>query len=675
MYFKLALSNVKKSYKDYLVYFLTIVFSVALFYSFNSFEDQEALLSLSNSSREMVKMLFEVMSILSVFVSIVLVFLILYANNFLIKRRKKELGLYTILGMPKGKMSKILIYETALIGIFSLVTGLVIGVIFSQALTVFTATLFEVSLNYKFMFSMHATIVTICAFAIIFFIVMLFNTLILNKYKLIDLLNAERKSESLKILNIQLSVILFIISVCLLGWDYYQMLVFGFMKVNILRVIVIGSVGTLLFFMSLAGFLLKFAQCSKKLYFKNLNMFVLRQISSKMNSNFASMSVVCIMLLLSIGALSTGINLNSSSNASLKNMTPYDFSSYITTFNVDSSINNEFLNEIEQYNESISDQTKDEHYLYSYFSEKATLGNLMKKFSTDVKDIETIPPSLMDQPLEIIKLSDFNKQARNAGKEEITLASNEARINTLYHSFLEDILIDFDYNNTLEIFNKDIKLVEEYSEVPFATSQTSSELYLIVNDDIIPANINPNTIYYNANVEPNADMITLTDNYQNKLSDIISADSNNTIVRSMINNKTEILEANKGMSITFIYIGLYLGIIFIISSAVILALQQLSDASDNVKRYNTLRQIGTEEKMINHTLLLQIGIYFMLPLLLAIAHCYVGITSINDVIVMMGQSSVLSASLITGCIIGVIYLAYFYVTYSGYKAIIKKKKN
>ena len=136
---KLALRNVKKSYKDYFVYFMTLMFSVCLFYTFNSFSSQEQVLNLSTSQSTVLKTVGQFMNVLSVFVAIVLAFLILYANNFLIRRRKQEFGIYMLLGMPKRDISRILVYETMAVGFLSLLSGLLLGALCSQLLGIFSA--------------------------------------------------------------------------------------------------------------------------------------------------------------------------------------------------------------------------------------------------------------------------------------------------------------------------------------------------------------------------------------------------------------------------------------------------------------------------------------------------------------------------------------------------------
>ncbi len=195
----------RRALRTSLSYFLTLTFSVCLFYTFNSFQSQQAVMKLNDSQLMIVDQLTLLMRLVSIFVAVVLAFLILYANNFLIRRRKKELGLYTMLGMPRGKISRVLVYETLTIGIISLISGMILGLIVSQVLTAVTANLFAVPLDYHFVFSPSATIMTVFSFSMIFFITMIFNTMVLNRYKLIDLLNADRRNDDLKIKKVWMS--------------------------------------------------------------------------------------------------------------------------------------------------------------------------------------------------------------------------------------------------------------------------------------------------------------------------------------------------------------------------------------------------------------------------------------------------------------------------------------
>ncbi|MEG0377577.1 MAG: ABC transporter permease, partial [Eubacterium sp.] len=329
MYFKLALLNVRRSVRDYTIYFLTLTFGVCVFYVFNSIESQQAMMDVSSVQHEVMKSLTLIMDYVSVFISMILGFLVLYANKFLIKRRKKELGLYMTLGMNKSYMSLILMLETLIIGVISLFIGLVLGSFLSQGLAIITAKMFEaIFTHFEFVFSPSACGKTILYFSLIFILVMVFNSLSISKYKLIDLLSADKKNESFKIKKLWLSVVIFVLSLIFLGSAYYLIIENGLVDINFkfAASLILGSIGSLFFFMSLSGFLLRTIQSNKNVYLKNLNMFVLRQINSKINTTFVSMTMICIMLLFTIGTLSSGIGLADVLTKSARSSTPYDVS-------------------------------------------------------------------------------------------------------------------------------------------------------------------------------------------------------------------------------------------------------------------------------------------------------------------------------------------------------------
>lgn len=267
MYSKIAFGNVKKSFKDYSIYFLTLTLAVSIFYSFNSIESQKAIFEMNQSTSNTIDMLSDLIGGLSVFVSVILGGLILYANNFLIKKRKKELGIYMTLGMGKFKISKILVLETIIVGIASLISGLLIGFVLSQGLSVLTSKLFEANMSeYKFIISQSAIIKTIIYFGIIFLLVMIFNSIVISKYKIIDLLTAGRKNENIKFKNPLMYLITFILCILFLGFAYKFIIDVGLDVKNpkFMISIVFGVLGTLLFFYSLAGALLFIVKKIKK---------------------------------------------------------------------------------------------------------------------------------------------------------------------------------------------------------------------------------------------------------------------------------------------------------------------------------------------------------------------------------------------------------------------------
>ena len=299
MLFKLSLRNIRKSFKDYAIYFFTLILGVAIFYVFNAIESQSVLLNVKSSTYEIIQLMVSMLSGVSVFVAFVLGFLIIYASRFLMRRRHKEFGIYLTLGMSKRKISMILFIETIVVGIISLIVGLFLGSILSQLMSILVASMFEADMTkFEFVFSTSAFKKTLLYFGIMYLIVMLFNTFSVSKCKLIDLLSSSKKSEKIKLKNTILCTIIFIISAIFLSYAYY--LVTGSvseMTANKIYIpIVIGCISTFFIFWSLSGLLLKIFVSMKNVYYKGLNSFILRQVSNKINTTVFSVSIICIML-------------------------------------------------------------------------------------------------------------------------------------------------------------------------------------------------------------------------------------------------------------------------------------------------------------------------------------------------------------------------------------------
>ena len=328
MLFKLSIRNIKKSMKDYAIYFLTLMLGVSIFYVFNAIESQTILMSITEDTREIIKLMNNMLSGLSVLVSFVLGCLIIYANRFLMKRRNKEFGIYLTLGMSKQKMSFILFFETLLIGAVSLIVGLIIGVGLSQLMSLLVINMFEADMTeFQFVFSKIATNKTIMYFGFIYFLVMLFNTMTVSKYKLIDLLNAGKKVEQIKQKNLWLCFIVFVIAIVMLGYAYNMVshpTEYLQEAQNILLPIGLGMVSTFLIFWSISGFLLRIAMSVKAYYYKGLNAFSLRQFSSKINTTVFSMTVICLMLFVTICVLSCSLSIKNSMSANLNELAPAD---------------------------------------------------------------------------------------------------------------------------------------------------------------------------------------------------------------------------------------------------------------------------------------------------------------------------------------------------------------
>ena len=692
--FKLSLKNMKKSIKDYAIYFLTLVLGVAIFYMFNSLDSQQAMLEVSKSTQEIIKLMIGMLNIVSVFVAVVLGLLIVYANNFLINRRKKEFGIYMSLGMGRRQISKIILIETIFVGIVSLIVGIIIGIFASQFMSILVAKLFEANMSeYHFVFSKDALIKTCIYFAIMYLAVMIFNVFTVSRYKLINLLNASKKNEEVKIRNPFLAIVVFLIGASILGYAYYIVT----METNSLQVeedlikpILMGIAGTVAIFWSLSGFILTTIQKMKSVYLKDTNMFVLRQINNKINTTVVSMSVICIMLFMTITVLSSSLSLRNSMQKDLIEMTPVDIN-LEKEANLPEVYTNAYGKTIQTTEEQREDSKlpiletlknngldmnvlKDIVEIPIYIQEDLTI----EKFLGDqFEEIDKEFPYLIySTPEKIIRVSDYNKIAKLYGIEEYSLKDHEY---IMVCDFDNQVNIRNralqDGKNTLEIAGKkyisrDNKCVEGF--IDMSTSHTNTG-FLVVPDSCKLTEDMKEKYFLAANYNAK------TDEEKEEIEKIFAESSSNFIQNLNQNGieldgmtKISITQSSLGITTIIIFIAIYLGIIFLIASSVILALKQLTESSDNKQRYIILRKIGCDEKMINKALYRQIGIFFGMPLILAIIHSVFGIQFALNLLSGIAKSRELVPSIIvTVIIIGVIYGSYFMATYFGSKNIIR----
>ncbi|NFI41379.1 FtsX-like permease family protein [Clostridium botulinum] len=662
MYSKIALKNIKKSYKDYTIYFLTLILAVCIFYSFNSIESQKVLIELKFMSDIM-----KAISGVSVLVSIILGGLIVYANNFLIKRRKKELGIYMILGMGKRKISRILVTETFIVGVISLVGGLVLGIGASQGLSTFTLNLFDVGMDeYEFIVSTSAIGKTILYFGTMFLLIMIFNVFVISKYKVIDLLIANIKNEDIKFKNPFIYLLTFVLCVISIGFSYKSLLEIPFdlernLERNMSIPIALAIVGTVLFFFSLAGVILYVTNKNKKIYFKGLNMFVLKQMNSKVNTNFISMSLICLMLFITIVVLSTGINFKKVQEEGRRTITPFDAS--VTLYNKDENKNQK--NHIEDMLNKIDfKKSKNEKYaIYNDYYTGLKASELLKIKERNFERYNVY----------FSKISDYNKILKLKDEKEITLNKNEViilsssggAINLINEKLKSNRIINI---KGIEYLVKNDKVIEENLKT---SSMADNFCTVVINDELVSdykiSSSILNVMYLDKNREENNKKYNkINDNY-------IKDEYKNLDIPIDAITKDEVYSKSKGITSMMLFISIYLGLVFLITSMAVLALQQLSEASDSIERYKALKRIGANKKMIDKTIFIQTLMYFSLPVILALIHSMVVIKIVNDLTsTIINTANFRYSILITVLIFVIVYLEYFYITYAGYKNIVKR---
>jgi putative ABC transport system permease protein len=692
MLLKLALGNVKKSVRDYSIYFITTAFAVGIFYVFNSIESQQAMMETTASQQLALRMLGKFMDAFSVFISAALCFLIIYANGFLIKRRKKEFGVYLILGMEKTAISRILVMETVLVGVAGLMAGLLMGLLVSQGMALVTAQMLNSAVgSYHFVFSAPAVGKTVMYFGLTFLLTLIFNIVTIGRQKLIDLLNSARKGEQFVQPRVLRSVLLFALALACLAVAYYLTTLESFFTETplFLAGVVLVVAGTFLFFFSLSGFLLKLIQNRAQLYLRNLNIFVLRQISSRIHTNYVSMTFVCLMLTLGLCALSSGTGIANAIAVEQKANAPFDAT---VTFQQDSGEDEETL--VPHARPDIDAMLREGGIDLAKIA--ARWGTLTLYQSPTTLTFHTLEGEPVELSTQVIRLSDYNALLAQRGKQPITLAPDSYALhaNLPANQWRQALVAYLERQPTLDFGGTTLTTTPSSLHTDMIQTMTGriETVELIVPDECVLKDGQPTlpalktllNIDYrqDENVEAGAaagaaagaEKVRAFDSaLAADFADFVATSSDGVDLGALTVTRTEALQVGSSATTITAYIALYLGMVFLLASAALLAIAQLSEASDNVSRYRLLAKLGAEDRMLRGALFSQVAIYFGAPVFLALIHSVVGITALCSAFAALKDRNILDGSLVTALVLIAVYGGYFLATYIGAKSILNRE--
>ena len=623
----------------------------------------------------------------SVLVSCILGFLIIYASRFLIKRRNKEFGIYMILGMGKRKISLILFIETMLIGVISLAVGIVLGTVASQFMSVIVANMFDADMTgFRFIFSSEACVKTIVYFAIMYVLVMLFNTFSISKCRLIDLLNAGKKNEKITMKNPLICTFVFVIAVGLLSYAYW-LVTAGAFKLNVMDKlwlpVGLGCVATFLIFWSVSGLLIRIFTSIKSVYYRGVNSFVLRQFGSKINTTVFSTTVICLMLFITISVLAGALSMKDSLKKSLSECAPVDMQVRLKYSDEADASDADRICRLLTDNGFDTDTYLKDITAYNMYRTGLTAADTLGEYADIL--ISTNPlVDLSGQEL-FMKLSDYNRVAGLYGLQQHSLNEDEYIVIANYKYMVDIRNAALKNGQTIAVGEKTYR--PRYSEcmdgfVTISAQRINDGIFVLPDDAFddsrlyitgISANYKSgDKAWKNSADNKLVDTVKLINKKNSQSMDSDDSEASGS-VGSLVNCETkgEIAQNGVGLGALVTFIALYLGIIFLISSAAILALKELSDSADNKERYGMLRKIGVDERMIDMALFRQIGIFFAFPLLLAVIHSIFGLKFVNLILSTMGMSSMMASVGTTAVFLVLIYGGYFVLTYICSRGIIK----
>ena len=692
MLVKLAFRNVRRSARDYLVYFFTLTISVAIFYAFNTIAVQADFLK--TDAREMVKAIYGLIVGLTVFLAIITGFLMVYANNFLMRHRKKELGLYQVLGMPRSMVARTITLETLLVAAAALVIGFSTGALLSQVLLFVTAALFGSKVEeFKFFFSSQAFLTTFFCFAVIFIIMVFFNLRSLRKVQLVELMSAQKKAEKTHVKSLFFPTLVFVVGVVCVGVAYWRLNTHGFPKlggsgteVDFLVTTLLVSIGTLILFYGLAGALTALARRSKSYYFSGLHSFSVREISSQINTNSISMGFVSLILFLAITSVTTGMSITSALQAAQNAALPYS-ASILAYGGAQEDGAADFM--------GASERLKAAGYDLSKLGKVSTmLLRMPKGWETNDPSIASLtlgsfteaahmklPSAFKDadvasKALQAISLDEYNAQREMMNMEPITLASDEYLVtsnmddvNQIYAAALKNGYI-------IEVAGTKLKpsglgAISDVSANLMNFSIASNSGTLVVPNELIDAFIPRISVINVAYASTSAADIAKNDESIKQIGDLDSATLSSLIYNKegystnaiQILTRTDMLETAKGLRGVVTYLVLYIGFVLTVICAAILAIQRLSAASESSARFRILNDLGASEKDLLSSLRFQTVLSFVAPLLVGIAHSICALVVIVEIIRSLGGVNIATNSLLIAGIFIVVYGGYLALTY------------
>lgn len=716
---KLAWGNVRRAGRDYLVYLLTLTLGVTVFYAFNTISMQVDIAGIDEEG--LAQVMGSMLGDLTYFLAGVMAFLMVYANNFIMKRRKKEFGLYQVLGMGRGRVATIMALETVIVSVVAFVAGIVLGVGLSQLMTFFTASLFKTQIaNFHFFFSVHAFNLTLVCMLVMFVLTLLLNLRVVRRTKLIELMGAERRNESIKTRNPWIAIAIFAVGAVLVGVAYYRLLRDGFPltatdsklqeamnQFGITTAMV--TVGTFALFWGLSGMLIKLLQSLRGVYWRGLNMFTVRQLAAKVNTVCFSMGVIAMLLFLAITSVTCGMSIANVMNENLERYNPVDVSQtyvYYTPDTLDYYKGYKgYVNPSEADRMVLADTTVDLYPAWHGKGKSADNNDETGK-KVDIADVAgehvqidsylsypfggsnpSVTPSEMckimgeklpkafggsnadTMGLFVTPASQYNKLRQMMGEEPVHIGRDQYLLTCDMGGELVDLYTKYMAGgHTLTLGGHELKPATDKSDEDTAaianSAMGSNPGTVVVADELLSQlNLQPYSSSLLVNYKQGMDTTEADESIKYTVLDNLLVDGKEPGSWGIFITRSEMYTQAAQMNGLISYLAIYIGFVLVVACAAILSIQQLSNVADGSRSYRVLAQIGCEDRQIRHSVMAQQAVFFLFPLAVGLAHSFVALKVIIELVSIFGNMSIGGTVGLTCAIFLAAYGGYFLVTY------------
>ncbi|MFR2055709.1 MAG: FtsX-like permease family protein [Collinsella sp.] len=713
---KLAWGNVRRAGRDYLVYLLTLTLGVTVFYAFNTISMQVDIAGIDEEG--LAQVMGSMLGDLTYFLAGVMAFLMVYANNFIMKRRKKEFGLYQVLGMGRGRVATIMALETVIVSVVAFVAGIVLGVGLSQLMTFFTASLFKTQIaNFHFFFSVHAFNLTLVCMLVMFVLTLLLNLRAVRRTKLIELMGAERRNESIKTCNPWIAIAIFAVGVVLVGVAYYRLLRDGFPltttdsklqeamnQFGITTAMV--TVGTFALFWGLSGMLIKLLQSLRGVYWRGLNMFTVRQLAAKVNTVCFSMGVIAMFLFLAITSVTCGMSIANVMNENLERYNPVDVSQTYVYYTPDTlDYYKGYVNPSEADRMVLADTTVDLYPAWHGKGKSADNNDETGK-KVDIADVAgehvqidsylsyplggsdpSVTPSEMCKAmgeklpkafgggnadtmgLFVTPASQYNKLRQMMGEEPVHIGHDQYLLTCDMGGELVDMYTKYMAGgHALTLGGHTLKPATDKSDEDTAaianSAMGSNPGTVVVADELLSQlNLQPYSSSLLVNYKQGIDTTEADESIKYTVLDNLLVDGKEPGLWGTFITRSEMYAQAAQMNGLISYLAIYIGFVLVVACAAILSIQQLSNVADGGRNYRVLAQIGCDDRQIRHSVMAQQAVFFLFPLAVGLAHSFVALKVIIELVSTFGNMSIGGTVGLTCAIFLAAYGGYFLVTY------------
>lgn len=641
LYSKLGINNIKKNKSTYSPYILSSIAMIALFYILHAVTEQARLGSFYGDAHMVVILNFGVY--IAGGFSVMFIY---YTNSFLIKRRKKELGLYSILGMEKKHIGKILFFEVLFSGSISLIIGILSGILFGRLMFALLLNILTLDTNIKFTIPLISIAITLVLFTLTYLAVMISNLRQIHINNPLDLMKSNREGER----EPKANWILAILGLVSLGMGYYLALTVKnpIQSLNIFFIaVILVIIATYFLFTSGSIGLLKILKKNKKFYYNRKHFIPVSNMIYRMKQNAVGLGNICILSTAVLLTLSTTISLYVGFEDILRHRFPSDVRfNYIYEYQDRETILDTVENHSKTYH--VTTNNLKEYYALSVLSHTSA-NQLIKTEDLDINSLDE-----NDKVAVFIPLSDFNN---NTGEKE-KLNSDEILIWTDSS--------EFDYSE-IGIYGKEFKIKKEIDQVDFIGRLDYIGSLIIVTPDIetiedLAAMVNKDDegsilIYGNYSFDLEGDL-----EHKKEFASTLRAALNESVERiATVENIYTQRQDFLSLYGSLLFIGLFLGTFFMIATVLTIYYKQISEGYDDQHRFEIMQKVGMSKNEVRLTINNQVRVVFFLPLVTAIIHILVAFPVVSKILALLNLTNTKLFLGFTAIVILIFIILYFIV--------------